>query len=161
MANNEEARVKLTITQINKLKSAAKNTTGAILRITKKNFQDEQLPHQLFLTARQKTKTKNVFAKNMLMDKKLSPAHLAKIIQSGGFLSNMGSGFANLYKTLGKKTITDLAAPLAKDVLSGLASNMASNVTSKSIDKLANKLTGQGTVRAGKGFTLFISNDFN
>ena len=95
------------------------------------------------------------------MDKKLSPAHLAKIIQSGGFLSNMGSGFANLDKTLGKKTITDLAAPLAKDVLSGLASNMASNVTSKAIDKLANKLTGQGTVRAGKGFTLFISNDFN
>ena len=62
MADYEEARVKLTNTQLNKLDSAAKNKTGTILGITKKNFQEEKLPHELFLTARQKTKIRNAFA---------------------------------------------------------------------------------------------------
>ena len=48
MANYEEARVKLTYMQVNKLKSAAKNKTGTALSITKKNFQE--LLHELFLT---------------------------------------------------------------------------------------------------------------
>ena len=38
MTNNEEARVKITKTQLNKVKSAAKNKTGTTLRITKKTF---------------------------------------------------------------------------------------------------------------------------
>ena len=42
MANyQEEARVKLTNTQLHKLKSATKNKTGIILRINNKNFEDE------------------------------------------------------------------------------------------------------------------------
>ena len=41
MANYKEARVKLTNTQLKKLKSSAKNNTGTTLRTTKKNFQDE------------------------------------------------------------------------------------------------------------------------
>ena len=41
MANYEEARVKLTNTQLNKLKPAAKHKTGTTLRITKKNFPEE------------------------------------------------------------------------------------------------------------------------
>ena len=36
----QEARVKLTNTQLSKLKSAAKNRTGTILRLHKKNFED-------------------------------------------------------------------------------------------------------------------------
>ena len=56
MASYEEAKVKLTNTQLNKLKSAAKNKTGKILRINKKNFRDEEFPHELFLTTRQATK---------------------------------------------------------------------------------------------------------
>ena len=55
-------RVKLTNTKLNKLKSAAKNKTGTILRINKKNFEDEELPHELFLTTRQTTKIRNTFA---------------------------------------------------------------------------------------------------
>ena len=39
--NYEEARVKLTNTQLNKLKSAARNKTRTTLRINKKNLQDE------------------------------------------------------------------------------------------------------------------------
>ena len=38
MASYQEARVKLINTQLNKLKSAAKNKTGAILRINKKTL---------------------------------------------------------------------------------------------------------------------------
>ena len=66
MASYEEAEVKLTNTQLNKLKSAAKNKTGKILRINKKNFRDEEFPHELFLTTRQATKIWNAFANNML-----------------------------------------------------------------------------------------------
>ena len=54
MANYQETKVKLTNTQLNKLKFAAKNKTAKILRINKKNFEDEELPHELFLTTRQK-----------------------------------------------------------------------------------------------------------
>ena len=43
MTNCEEARVKLTNTQLDKLKSAAKNKTGRTLIITKKNSQDEEI----------------------------------------------------------------------------------------------------------------------
>ena len=38
MVNYEDARVKLTNTQLNKLKSAVKNKTGTILRLDEKFF---------------------------------------------------------------------------------------------------------------------------
>ena len=44
MANYEQARVKVANSQLKELKSAAKKKTGTTLRITKKNFQDEELP---------------------------------------------------------------------------------------------------------------------
>ena len=50
MANYQEARVKSTNTQLHKLKSAAKNKTGTKLRVNTKNFEDEEVPHELFLT---------------------------------------------------------------------------------------------------------------
>ena len=87
MANYEEARVKPANSQLNKLKSAAKNKTGTTLGITKKNCQDEELlPLELFLTARRKPKIGNVFANNISTYIKLSKAQLSKIIQSDGFL---------------------------------------------------------------------------
>ena len=70
MANYQQARVKLTNTQLIKLKSAAKNKTGTILRLNKKNFEDEEFSHKLFLTTRETTKI-NAFANIM-----------SKIIQS-------------------------------------------------------------------------------
>ena len=56
---------------------------------------------------------------------------------------------------VGKKVITDLAIPLARDSLPGLVSNLASNV----INKYERKISGKAAVRAGKGFTLFIPNE--
>ena len=55
MWHYQEARVRLTNSQLNKLKSVTKNKTGATW-ITKKTFQDEELPHELILTTRQKQK---------------------------------------------------------------------------------------------------------
>ena len=40
-------RVKLTNTQLNKSKSATKNKTETILRLNEKNFEDEELQHEL------------------------------------------------------------------------------------------------------------------
>ena len=71
MVSYQEARVKLTNTKLKKLKYAAKNMTGTTLRITKKKFQDEELPDELFLKTRQKAKIRNVFAINMPTDIKL------------------------------------------------------------------------------------------
>ena len=65
MVSYQEAKLKLKNTQLNKLKSAAKNRTGAILRLNKKTFEDEELPHELFVTTRQTTKIRNAFANNM------------------------------------------------------------------------------------------------
>ena len=70
----EEVSTELTNTQLKKLKSAVENETVKTLRITKKNIQDEALPHQLLLTTIQKTKTRNAFPRNMLEDLKVSEA---------------------------------------------------------------------------------------
>ena len=47
------------------------------------------LPHELLLTARQKTKVRNAFNNNASTDIKLSKAQINKIIQSGGFLGKL------------------------------------------------------------------------
>ena len=89
MANYEETRGKLTNTQLCKLKSAAKNNTGTTLRTTKKNFQDEELPHVLLPTTRQKTKRRINFANNMSRDIKCRKAQLSKIVRLGEFLGKI------------------------------------------------------------------------
>ena len=48
MTNYQETRVKLTNTQLSKLNSAAKRNAETTLKIAKKNFQDGELPHELF-----------------------------------------------------------------------------------------------------------------
>ena len=80
MANYEESRIKLTNTQLNKLKSVTKNNTGTTLRITKKTIQDEELPHELLLPTGQKTKIRNTFASSMSTSVKLSKTQLSKTI---------------------------------------------------------------------------------
>ena len=56
---DQEARFNLTNTQLNKLKSTAKNKTETMLRLNKKDFEDEELSHELFLTTIQATKLRN------------------------------------------------------------------------------------------------------
>ena len=139
MGNYQEARVKLADTQLNKLKFVAKNKAGTILRLNKKNFEDEKSPHELFLITRQATKIRNAFFNNMSTDIKFNKAQIPKIIQSGG---SFGSCLGNL----GKKALINIAFPLARENLPGLISNL----TSSAINKFDRKISGKGAVRAGK-----------
>ena len=72
--------VKLSDTQLKKLKAGAKNKTGTTLRMNFKMFGGNDLPHELFLTTRQRTKLRNAFNNNMSTDIKLSKAQIFKII---------------------------------------------------------------------------------
>ena len=81
MVNYQEVKVKLRNKQLNKLKSAGKNKRETILRLNKKNFEDEELRHGIFLTTIQTTKMINDFPNNMSTDIKLSKAQTSKIIQ--------------------------------------------------------------------------------
>ena len=62
--------------------------------MTLKMLDGNDLPHELLLTTRQKTKLRNAFNKNMSTDLKLSKAQISKIIQSGGFLGSLLSKLA-------------------------------------------------------------------
>ena len=84
MGNYQEARVKPTSAQLNKLKSAMTIKTGTILQINKKNFEDEELPHELFLTTRQTSKIRNVFSNNISANIKLSKAQKTRKNTSTG-----------------------------------------------------------------------------
>ena len=79
MINYKEARVKLTNTRLNKLKSAVKSKARPILRINN-NFEYEELPNELFITRRQTTKIRNAFANNMSTDIKHTKGQISKII---------------------------------------------------------------------------------
>ena len=103
--------VRLSNTQLKKLKDAVKDNTGTTLRINLKMFDGNDLPHELLLTTRQKTKLRNAF-NNMSADIKLSKTQIAKIIQSGGFLGSLLSKLAG--------PLMKIAVPLAKNVLAPL-----------------------------------------
>ena len=82
MVEYSKVNVKLADTQLQKLKTAVKNKTGATLRMSLKLFDRNDLPHELLLTTRQK-RLRNAFNNNMSTDIKLSKAQIFKIIQSG------------------------------------------------------------------------------
>ena len=64
MVEYSKVNVKLTDSQLKKLKSAPKNKTGTTLRMSLKMFDENNLPHELLLTTRQKTKLRNAFNNN-------------------------------------------------------------------------------------------------
>ena len=82
MVEYREVNVKLTDTQLRKLKIAVKNKTGTTLRMSFTFLDRNDLPHELLLTTRQKRKLRNAFNNNMSNDLKLSRAQISKIIQS-------------------------------------------------------------------------------
>ena len=61
MVEYSKVNVKLSDTQLKKLKTAAKNKTETTLRMTLKIFNGNNLPHELLLTTRQKKNTKKCF----------------------------------------------------------------------------------------------------
>ena len=78
----------------------------------------------------------------MFTDIKLNITQFPKIIQSGRFSGKTGN--------LCQKALLDLADPLAKVILPKLVTIL---------NKFQRKISGGATVRAGKEFILFISNE--
>ena len=74
MVEYNKVNVKLTDIQLKRLKSAVKNKTGTTLRMSFKMFDGNDLPHDLYLATRQKTKLRNAFNNNVSTDLKLSKA---------------------------------------------------------------------------------------
>ena len=61
MVEYSKVNVKLTNTQLKKRKTAFKDKTGTTLRMNLKVFDRNDLPHELLLTIRRKTKLRNAF----------------------------------------------------------------------------------------------------
>ena len=76
-------------------------------------FNGDNLPHELLLTTRLKTKIRNAFNNHTSTTIKLSKAQINKIIQSGSFLGRL---LGPLLKT-GLLLIKNVIKPLAKSVL--------------------------------------------
>ena len=146
MVEYSRGNVKLSDTQLKKLKSAVKDKTGTTLRMSLKMFNENDLPHELLLATRQKTKLRNSFNNNMSTDLKLSKAQISKIIQSGGFLGRL---LGPLLKT-GLPLIKNVIKPLAKSVLIALGLTAAASAADAGIHK---KILGSGKT------TLIISNE--
>ena len=89
MVEYNTLNVKLSDSQLNKLKSAVKNKQGTTLRMNAKIFRGNNLPHELLLTTRQTTKLRNAIENNLQTDIKLSKAQISKLIQSGRFLGKL------------------------------------------------------------------------
>ena len=112
MTQYNSLNVKLSNSQLNKLKSSIKNETDVVLRISSNmvsNSNDNtNFPHEFLLTNRQVANVRKAFANHSSTDIKLSKTQLSKMIQSG-FLG----------KLLGKLAgpLMKVAMPLAKNVL--------------------------------------------
>ena len=77
MVEYDKVNVKLSDLQFNGQKTAVKNNTGVILRMNIKMFNENNLPHELLLTTRQKPKLRNAFENKMLTNIKLSKAQIS------------------------------------------------------------------------------------
>ena len=108
MVEYNTVNVKLSNSQLNKLKSAVKSKQGATLRMNARVFNGNNFPHELFLTQRQITKLRNNTEYNMSTDIKLSKAQISKIIQSGGFLGKILGPLLKTGLTLLKSVIKPL-----------------------------------------------------
>ena len=144
--------VKLSNSQLNKLKSSIKNETDVVLRISPSmvgNSNDNtNFPHGLLLTNRQVANIRKAFAKNTSTDIKLSKTLLSKMIQSGGYLGRL---LGPLLKT-GLPLIKNVIKPLAKSVLITLGLTATASAVDAGIHK---KILGSGH----NNTILIISND--
>ena len=93
MTQYNSLNVKLSNSQFNKSKSAIKNETEVVLRLSSNvigNSDDEtNSPHKLLLINRQVADLRRAFANYSSTDVKLSNTQLSKMIQSGGFLGRL------------------------------------------------------------------------
>ena len=147
MVEYSKVDCKLTNVQLNKLKKAVKSSEGATLRLSIRNFNKDEDPHDLLLTTRQNTKLRNALNNNLATDIKLSKTQIKKIIQSGGFLGKLLSKLAG--------PLMKAALPLAKNVLAPLGLTAAMSAIDGSIQK---KIHGSGATK-GVGVKLIIEQE--
>ena len=144
MTQYNSLNVKLSNSQLNKLKSAIKNGTDVVLRLSSNmagNSDDEtNFPHKLLLTNRQTLSLRKAFNNHISADIKFSKAQLTKM-QKGGFLKFLmpllKSGLPLLKSVVKPLVMLDLTA--------------AASATDAAINK---KILG-----SGNHATLIISND--
>ena len=150
MTQYNSLNVKLSNSQLNKLKSAIKNETEVVIRLFPSMIGDSNdktnFPHELLLTDRQVSSIRKAFSNNSSVDTKFSKTQLSKMIQSGGFLGKL---LGPLLKT-GLPLIKNVITPLAKSVLIPLGLTAAASAADAGIHK---KILGSGNTT-----TLIISN---
>ena len=131
MTQYNSVNVKLSNSQLNKLKSAIKNESDVVLRISLSmvgNSNDNtNFPHKLLLTDRQVVNIRKAFPNNLSRDVKFSKTQLLKMMQSGGFLGNLLSKLAG--------PLMKVAMPLAKNVLAPLGLSAAMSAIDGSTEK--------------------------
>ena len=71
MVKYSNVSVKLSVTQLKKIKTAVKDKTRTTLRMSLKIFAENDLRHEFLLITRQNTKVRNVFNNNTSTDLKL------------------------------------------------------------------------------------------
>ena len=88
MTQYNSLNVKLSNSQLNKLKAAIKNETEVVLILSSNMIGDNEtnFSRKLLLTNRQIANLRKAFANYLSTDIKLSKTQLSKMIQSGGFL---------------------------------------------------------------------------
>ena len=133
MTQYNSLNVKLSNSQLNKFKSAIKNETEVVLRLSSNMIGDNEtnFPHQLLLTNRQVANIRKAFANNSSIDIKLSKTQLLKMIQSGGFLGRL---LGPLLKT-GLPLIKNVMKPSVKSVLMPLGLTAAASAADVGIHK--------------------------
>ena len=152
MTQCNSLNVKLSNSQLSKLKSAIKNETDVVLRLSSNmigNSGDStNFPHELLLTNKQVASLRKAFANHLSTDIKPSKTQLSKMIQSGGFLGKL---LGPLLRT-GLPLIKSVIKPLAKSVLVPLGLTATASAADAGIHK---KILGSGH----NNTTLIISND--
>ena len=115
MTQYNSLNVKLSNSQLNKLKSAIKNQTEVGLRLSSNMIGENEtnFQHKLLLTNRQVLNVCKAFANYLSTDIKLSKTQLSKMIQSGGLLGRLLGPLL----TSGLPLIKNVIKPLAKIVL--------------------------------------------
>ena len=117
MTQYNSLNVKLSNSQLNKLKSAIKNESEVVLRLSSNMIGDsndkKNFPHELLLNNRKVANLYKAGVNHLSTDNKLSKTQLSKMIQSGGFIGRL---LGPLLKT-GLSLIKGVIKPLAKSVL--------------------------------------------
>ena len=135
MTQYNSLNVKLSNSQLNRLKSAIKNKIEVVLRLSPnmigESNDEANFPHELLLTDRQVSATRKAFSDNSLADVKFSKTLLSKMIQSGGFLGKL---LGPLLKS-GLPLIKNVIKPLTKIILIPLGLTAAASAADARIHK--------------------------